>query len=329
MTSSLTDRYVDATVRDLDEAQRHDVERELRTTIEDMVDARVHAGLRDRVTAEREVLLELGDPMRLAAGYAGRPLYLIGPGAYPQWRRVTTRLLATVVPGVTLLNLVVRLFVGDVASDGIGPSLVAALVLGLLVALNVVFWVTLVFAMAERGRLGDVPLEWDPGQLPETDAPRGVGLGETVTSVVLFVLVALSLVWQQTSSPVRAGGEVVPVLDPALWAGLVPWLLALLALQAVLAVLAYRTRRWTPALGVTSIVADVAFAAPVLVLLGRGELLDPGFVAALEAGGWAGAGEQLRVSVSIGVVVVSMWSVVETLRNIRSGRRPPLPPDQA
>lgn len=327
--TSLTDRYVDATVRDLDQAHRHDVERELRTTIEDMVDARVDAGVGDRAAAEREVLLELGDPIRLAAGYAGRPLYLIGPRAYPQWRRVTTLLLSTLVPGVTLLNLVVRLFVEDVAAEGVGPSVAAALVVGLMVAVNVVFWVTLVFALAERGRLGDVPLGWDPGQLPEAEGARGVGLGETVTSVVLLVLTALALVWQQTSSPVRADGEVVPVLDPALWSGLIPWLLALLALQAVLAVLAYRRRRWTPALGAASIVADLAFALPVLVLLDRGELFDPAFVAALAAGGWAGAGQQLGVSVSVGVVVVTVWSIVETALNMRSGRRAPASAAQA
>ena len=43
MTASLTDRYVAATVRGLDEAQRPEVERELHATIEDMVDARLEA----------------------------------------------------------------------------------------------------------------------------------------------------------------------------------------------------------------------------------------------------------------------------------------------
>ena len=44
MTSSLTDRYVTATVRSLDDDQRAEVERELRTTIEDMIDGRLEAG---------------------------------------------------------------------------------------------------------------------------------------------------------------------------------------------------------------------------------------------------------------------------------------------
>ena len=93
MNASLTDRYVTATVRDLDDDQRAEVERELRTTIEDMIDGRLEAGAPSRPEAERAVLAELGDPVRLAAGYSGRPLYLIGPRVYPQWRRVMTVLL--------------------------------------------------------------------------------------------------------------------------------------------------------------------------------------------------------------------------------------------
>ena len=59
-------------------------------------------------------------------------------------------------------------------------------------------------------------------------------------------LVALALVWQQTSSPVTSGGESVPVLDPALWSGLDPVAARSCSLaQAVLAVVVYRHGRWT------------------------------------------------------------------------------------
>ena len=77
------------------------------------------------------------------------------------------------------INLVVRLFVDDVATDGIGPAVVGALWVGLMVAVNVVVWVTVVFALAERGRVADVELGWDPDQLPD-DGTASVGLGETV-----------------------------------------------------------------------------------------------------------------------------------------------------
>jgi hypothetical protein len=316
MTSSLTDRYVSATVRGLDEEQRAEVERELRTTIEDMIDGRLHAGAPSRSEAEREVLVELGDPVRLAAGYSGRPLYLIGPAVYPQWRRVLTLLLSTLPPLVTAINLVVRLFVDDVASDGIGPAVVGALWVGLMVAVNVVVWVTVVFALAERGRVSDVDLGWDPDQLPD-DGTASVGLAETVGSVGFIVAAALAILWQQTSSPVTVGGDSVPVLDPSLWAGVLPTLLLVLAGQAVVVVTAYRRRRWSTGLVAARVGLDLAFALPVLFLLWAGTLFNPAFVDVLVEGGWANAERDLTVTTAIGTVVVLVWGVVEVVRQWR------------
>jgi hypothetical protein len=318
MTSSLTDRYVTATVRDLDDEQRAEVERELRTTIEDMIDGRLEAGSPSRPDAERAVLAELGDPVRLAAGYTGRPLYLIGPSVYPQWRRVMTVLLSTLVPLVTAVNLVVRLFVDDVATEGVGPAVVAALWVGFMVAVNVVFWVTVVFALAERGKVATgVELEWDPDQLPDDDGAGRVGLGETVASAGFLVAAGLAIVWQQTSSPVTSGDDSVPVLDPSLWSGALPWLLLVLAAQAVVAVTAYRRGRWSTGLAAANIALDLAFALPVLLLVWAGDLFNPAFVEALVEGGWADAERDLTVGTALGVVVVLVWSVVETLRKLR------------
>ena len=313
MTSSLTDRYVSATVRSLDDEQRAEVERELRTTIEDMIDGRLQAGAPSRPDAEREVLVELGDPVRLAAGYTGRPLYLIGPSVYPQWRRVLTLLLSTLPPLVAAINLVVRLFVDDVANDGIGPAVVGALWVGLTVAINVVFGVTVVFVLAERGKVPDVELGWNPDQLPADD-PDSVSLGETVTSVGFVLAAALAILWQQTSSPVTRGGESVPVLDPALWSGVLPWLVLVLAAQAVVAVTAYRRGRWTTQLAAAQVVLDLAFAVPVLLLLRAGNLFNPSFVDVLVAGGWVNAERDLTLTTAVAVAVVLVWSVVEAVR---------------
>ena len=317
--TSLTDRYVFATVRGLDEAQRGDVERELRATIEDMVDARLDSGSATHEEAERAVLVELGDPIRLAAGYSGSPLHLIGPAVFPQWRRLVTVLLWTVVPLATALNLVIRLFVDDLASSGIGPAIGNAVVTGLTVALHVVFWTTLVFAVLERTGSADVG-EWTPDQLPEDTSDRQVGLGETVASVVVLVLMALALVWQQTSSPVRAGDEAVPVLDPALWGSWIPVFLAAIVAQAVVAVLAYRQRRWTLGLAVAGAVVDVVAAAALLWLLHTEALFNDAFRDVLVAGGWTDAVRDLSVGVAVGVVVVTVWDQVETFRRVRAAR---------
>ena len=188
--------------------------------------------------------LELGDPMRLAAGYTGRPLHLIGPAIFPEWRRLVTLLLWTVVPVVTLINLVLRLFIDDLASEGVGAAFASSAGLGLQVALHVVFWTTLVYALVERSQPGKALIAWDPDQLPEDDR-RSVGIGETVSSVVMLLLVGLALIWQQTNSPLEVDGESVPVLDPALWSGWIPFLLGVVVAQIVVALAVFRARRWT------------------------------------------------------------------------------------
>ena len=144
-----------------------------------------------------------------------------------------------------------------------------------------------------------------------------------MASVVFLVLVALALVWQQTSSPVTSDGESVPVLDPALWSGWIPWLLLVLAAQAVVAVLVYRRGRWSRGLALANIALDLAFAVPLLLLLRAGSLFNPAFVDVLVEGGWADAERDLNLSTAIGVVVVLVWSVVETLRNLRAAARRP------
>ncbi len=318
--TSLTDRYVTATVRGLDEAQRADVERELRATIEDMVDARLDTGTAtDREEAERAVLVELGDPMRLAAGYSGSPLHLIGPTVFPQWRRLVTLLLWTVVPAAVVINLVIRLFVDDVAVSGVGPAFGNAAVTGLTVALHVVFWTTLVFAVLERTGTADVG-EWTPDQLPEDDQARAVTLVETVATLVFLVLIALALVWQHVNSPVRAAGQDVPVLDPSLWSLWIPLLLAIVVGHAVVAVLAFRGGRWTMPLAVIGVVLDVVAAGAVIYLVQTGRLFNGAFLDVVSAGGWVDAERDLTLGLTLGIVVVTVWDQVETFRRVRATR---------
>ena len=208
------------------------------------MDARLEAGAPTRADAERAVLVELGDPLRLAAGYSGRPLHLIGPGVYPEWLRLVRVLLVVIVPISVIGTLVARLFVEDVATMNVGSLVGSSIAMAITVAVHVVFWTTLVFVILER--TGHASLDtWTPEQLPDTSGTGRVGFGETAGNVVLLVLVALAFVWQQTSSPVTSGGGSVPVLDPALWSGWIPWLLLVLAADAVVALLAYRRGRWS------------------------------------------------------------------------------------
>ena len=109
--TSLTERYLAAALRSIPERQRTDVEGELRSSIDDAVEDRVANG-EDRAAAEKAVLEGLGDPARLAADYAGRPLYLIGPELYLVYRQALLRLVGIVVPLVLVVLTVVELIGG-------------------------------------------------------------------------------------------------------------------------------------------------------------------------------------------------------------------------
>src|SRR5690606_4735895 len=89
---TLTDRYVAATLRSIPANSREDIERELRASIGDAIDAKVEAGSEPEA-AEAAVLTDLGDPDRLAAGLTDRPLSLIGPELFLTWWRLLRVLL--------------------------------------------------------------------------------------------------------------------------------------------------------------------------------------------------------------------------------------------
>ena len=110
--TQLTERYLAAAMRGIPEAQRTDVERELRSSIADALEDRVSAG-EDRASAEKAVLEGLGDPVRLAAGIAGRPLYLIGPDLFVEYRQLLVMLLSIVMPIVGIVQAAVALAGGD------------------------------------------------------------------------------------------------------------------------------------------------------------------------------------------------------------------------
>lgn len=140
---TLTDRYVALVVRRIPADQRGDVADELRATIADTVEARGPAGPE---AAEREVLTEMGDPIRLAARYTDRPLALIGPALYPTYIRLLTVLLSTVLPVVTAVSAVLDVLDGQGAGEVIGGAVGAVLSL----STQMIAWLTVVFALVER-----------------------------------------------------------------------------------------------------------------------------------------------------------------------------------
>ncbi|MEV4710979.1 permease prefix domain 1-containing protein [Micromonospora sp. NPDC049374] len=304
--TSLTDRYLAATLRSVPTRRREEIATELRASIADMIDGRTADGV-DAATAERAVLTELGNPAQLAARYTDRRLQLIGPEYYLAWQRLLIVLLSTIPAIVGVLMGVLQATVADNAAGAIGEGIAGAFN----VAVQIAFWVTLVFAVMERlGTPLNLP-EWSVDQLPEHPAERDVTLTDVCASIVFLGLFAAFLPWQHFQSVMGPDGERLPVLDPALWTFWLPLLLVVLLASIAFEIAKYRARRWTWPLVAVNAVLSLAFAVPAIWLLLDDRLLNPEFVARFAWLNDGGLGTVTRISVVV-IVAITLWDIVDS-----------------
>ncbi|MFB8230365.1 permease prefix domain 1-containing protein [Cellulosimicrobium sp. NPDC055967] len=312
---TLTDRYVAATLRRVPADQHADLEQELRASVADAVEAKVEAGT-DPARAETDVLNDLGDPDRLAADLAGRPLYLIGPTLYLDWLRLLKVLLwVSLIPGAIVLATDL------VDGDAVGSAIWSGIWTTASVALQIAFWTTLVFVLLERygtpRSQDELTGPWTVDRLPSERAPREVTLADTVVSVGLLVLVAAVLLLQNVATYRGPDGTAVPVLQPDLWPVWTGVLVALVAVEIVLTILVYARGRWTVGLAVANTVVGALFAGAVVWLASADRLVNPAFldVTGGDSVTW------LSNAIIAGTLVITGWDVVSVwVKALRSPR---------
>jgi hypothetical protein len=275
---TLTERYVHEVVRRVPADQRDDIADELRTTIAETIEGR---GETDAGKAEREVLTEMGDPIRLAARYADRPLVLIGTEFYPAYVRLLSTLLVTVLPLVTAVIVIMDVLENNKFGSAIGAGIGGVLTVGA----QIIAWLTVVFALIERVRdKGPVAAEakrWTPDDLP--DVPPTIerlnlrAAGAAVGNLVLAGLI----VWQHTAKPYQADGERLQVIDPGLWTGWIWPILAGLVGCAVLEIVRAAKGRWNVPLAALHAVSELVFALPLAWVLYDQTFFNPEFLTAI------------------------------------------------
>lgn len=321
-TSNLTDRYVSAAMRTVPEDQRADLSAELRASIDDQIDARIAAG-EPADAAERDVLTDLGDPDKLAAGYTDRPLWLIGPAYFLTWWRLLKLLLWIVVP---LAGVGVAL--GQALSGaGIGEIIGTAVVVVLHTIVHIAFWTTLVFAIVERASQGDprgtVP-KWTLDDLPEPHE-SGAKLSDLVASLVFLAAAAGAVLWDHFVGVVYtvSGGGWMPFLSPDLWPWWIAGLFAVIALEAALAIVVYAAGRWTMPFAIMNGILNLVFAVPAIWLLATGRLLNPAFWPTLiPEGDSATVANVVTIVLGFGIAGVAVWDTIDAaLKARRSARR--------
>lgn len=276
----LIDRYIAEVGRHLPKKDRADIEAEIRSTLEEMLEERkqVEGAVDDAVVID--ILKEYGAPRKVAESYTG-PRYLIGPRIYPVFELVT-RIVLVVLFAISLAGLGISLSRTELA----GPEFLKTLgesAAGLISALIAAFGnIVLVFVILERvlpAKEFDKETEdWNPEELAKEPDPDRVKFAEQLFE--LFFLALFLIILNLYPGIVGIGffndSEWVfisPILTETFFSYL-PWINILFLLQIGLNIYLLRQGWWTSGLRIINGLLELGSIALAIVMLRGPDLVD-------------------------------------------------------
>ena len=269
---NLIDKYIAEVGKHLPRKNRADIEAEIRSTLEDMLEERKQATDEAEDKTVIELLKEYGAPRDVAASYTG-PRYLIGPRVYPTFELVT-KIVVAVLLAVTLVGLGISLSKSSLA----GPEFLKTVgegALNLLGGLITAFGnIVLVFAILERvlpAKEFEEEEEWNPAELAKEPDPDRVKFGEQIFET--FFLVLFLIIFNLYPEIIGIGFFndndwvfISPILTDAFFSYL-PWLNILILLQLVFNVYLLRQGVWNITTRIMNILLELGSIALAIVML--------------------------------------------------------------
>jgi len=272
---TLIERYVTEVGKRLPRKNRKDIEAELRSTLEDMLEDRAQQAGRPADDAlVEDLLLEYGSPKKIAITYQTHP-YLIGPEVFPTYAIVMKIVIFAVTLGLTIAT-VIGLF-GSIMTGLESLKELGEFIGGLVTALAAAFGnVTLIFAILERV-LPPFELEmdeedWTPAEWTREKGPLHLSRGEIIVSFVFTaaLLIVLNFYPQILGIWTMEDGEWVRfVTISESFFRLLPWINLNGLLSIALNILLLRVRNWSA----MSRLADIGlkiFSIGIIIAVLRG-----------------------------------------------------------
>ena len=259
----LIDRYVAEVGRRLPLVKgRVDIEKELRSTLEDMLEDRAQkAGRPADEAMEIELLKEYGAPDKVAATYNPQP-YLIGPRMFPTFIMVLKIVIAAVALAMTIVTGIGITTVSPISVPNIA-NIIGEGLGGFVSAVIAAFGnVVLIFAIIERVAPAskfnmDEEKEWDPASLMKEPEPNDVKPWEPILAIVFtFIVLSIFNFNPQLIGIYTFSGDkwtVIPILSEAFFRWM-PLINTAWVAEIILNGMLLRAGRWQPSTRLFSIV---------------------------------------------------------------------------
>lgn len=269
---NLIDKYIAEVGKHLPRKQRADIEAEIRSTLEDMLEERKQADAQISEAQVIALLKDYGSPREVAESYTG-PRYLIGPRVFPIFELVT-RIVLIVLFAIALAGLGLSLARSSLG----GPEFLMTIgesALDLFGGLITVFGnLVLAFAILERvlpAKECEEEEEWNPAELAREPDPDRVKFGEQI--VEMFFLIVFLILFNLYPRAIGIGffNEndrvfISPILTDAFFSYL-PWINILILLQLGFNIFLLRSGWWNNGLRVANIVLELAGIALAVAML--------------------------------------------------------------
>lgn len=291
--NDLIDRYVYQVVKQLPQAQRADIDKELRGLIDDMLSARTANPGKADVEA---VLKELGHPFQLAAKYKGSSRFLIGPEYFDTYWFVLKIVLAAVAFGMALAQIIGNIVTPPTNIWMTIAMFFASIFSGLVQAFA---WVTGIFALIEhfaREKPWKNP-EWKPGDLPPVPEQKAVIKKSEPIVGIIFSILWLILI---TTAPQLLGAYIAPAGQVTNWAGnlhaivpifnltvlqqMMPLVVVIICLGIVKEVFRLAEGRYTVRLAIATTILNAATLILFIWVYGGPAIWNADFITALNVG---------------------------------------------
>jgi hypothetical protein len=190
---NLLDTYVSEVGRRLPKKTRFDIEAEIRSILQDMLEERSRKTgkpVDDEMTFE--ILKAYGAPEKVASTYLGER-YLIGPRLYPIFMMVM-RIVLIVIGVLAAIGLGIALYQTTLSPINAFETIIKAIANFVASAFTALGNIVIIFAIVEwalfrAGEKVDIKglpkeKEWDPRSLTKLSKPNQVKMGETIVEIV-------------------------------------------------------------------------------------------------------------------------------------------------
>jgi len=328
---NLIDRYIAEVGRHLPEKNRSDIEAEIRSMLEDMLEENGYQAKSADEKVIVETLEQLGDPKLLAAQYAPSQRYLIGPGWYEVYLQTLQRVLYIVLPIFAAVTFILTLADSPLDfANAFGEAIGGAFGVGL----QILFWITIVFVFLERS--DEVPYQvqtgskaWTVAQLPKMPHKRQISIGEALTDIVMDLFVFLWIALPLFQNWLQGDANPVPFLNPGLWNLWFPIFFVLMTLNLIHDVFKLKIGNWTPTLTAANVILCLASIIYIVALVTTQQVINPAFLATLNSTqiselrnvtSWSTWTVNISAAIIIGILI---WDMVNSVRLSRQLNKQP------